>query len=381
MTRSYKILPIYTADVSGVCSALYELGGMVVIHDPSGCNSTYNTHDETRWYSQDSLIFISGLSEIDAILGNDDKFVADIVEAARTFSPRFVALVRSPIPCLNGTDFPALARLIQAQTGIPAFFVPTTGMHDYVCGAGEALGMIARRFVTPTERRVPRRVNLLGLTPLDFAAAGSVETLRRMVTEQGWTVGACWAMGDDLDTLARSGEAAVNLVVSSVGLSAAKVLRERFGTPYVVGAPIGAFAEPLFDALERAAETGENAVPYQSVSQNPGETVTLVGEPVTMGSLAAALRLSRDCGTRVLCPLEGHDGLLCPWDAAAEGEEGAEAALQCAKIVVADPMYRHICPPEADFTELPHWALSGRCFQKHLKNLFTLCEKEGRNLL
>ena len=27
-------LSTYTADVSGVCSALYELGGMVVIHDP-----------------------------------------------------------------------------------------------------------------------------------------------------------------------------------------------------------------------------------------------------------------------------------------------------------------------------------------------------------
>jgi hypothetical protein len=46
-------LSTYTADVSGVCSALYELGGMVVIHDPSGCNSTYNTHDEPRWYDMD----------------------------------------------------------------------------------------------------------------------------------------------------------------------------------------------------------------------------------------------------------------------------------------------------------------------------------------
>ena len=31
----------YTADCSGVASALYELGGMTVIHDASGCNSTY----------------------------------------------------------------------------------------------------------------------------------------------------------------------------------------------------------------------------------------------------------------------------------------------------------------------------------------------------
>ena len=48
MRQSYRIIPIYTSDVSGVCSALYELGGMVVMHDPSGCNSTYNTHDEIQ---------------------------------------------------------------------------------------------------------------------------------------------------------------------------------------------------------------------------------------------------------------------------------------------------------------------------------------------
>ena len=73
MRQAYRIIPIYTADVSGVCSALYELGGMTVMHDPSGCNSTYNTHDEIRWYDQDSLIFISGLTDIDAIMGNDEK--------------------------------------------------------------------------------------------------------------------------------------------------------------------------------------------------------------------------------------------------------------------------------------------------------------------
>ena len=75
MRQSYRIIPIYTADVSGVCSALYELGGMTVMHDPSGCNSTYNTHDEIRWYELDSMIYISGLTEIDAVMGNDEKMI------------------------------------------------------------------------------------------------------------------------------------------------------------------------------------------------------------------------------------------------------------------------------------------------------------------
>lgn len=117
MRQAYRIIPIYTSDVSGVCSALYELGGMVVIHDPSGCNSTYNTHDEIRWYNQDSLIFISGLTEIDAVMGNDEKFLSDIKEAAGELHPKFIALVSSPIPFMNGTDFPALAKVLETETG------------------------------------------------------------------------------------------------------------------------------------------------------------------------------------------------------------------------------------------------------------------------
>ena len=149
MRQSYRIIPVYTADVSGVCSALYELGGMVVMHDPSGCNSTYNTHDEIRWYEQDSLIYISGLTEIDAVMGNDAKFIRDIEETAKELHPKFIALAGSPIPFMNGTDFPALAQVIETETGIPAFAIPTNGMHDYTYGAGLAFAKIAERFVQP----------------------------------------------------------------------------------------------------------------------------------------------------------------------------------------------------------------------------------------
>ena len=113
------------------------------MHDPSGCNSTYNTHDEIRWYDQDSLIFITGLSEIDAVLGNDEKFIQDIEEAARELKPSFIALAGSPVPYMSGTDFPALAHIIEADIGIPVFAVPANGLHDYVRGAGMALEKLA----------------------------------------------------------------------------------------------------------------------------------------------------------------------------------------------------------------------------------------------
>ena len=365
MRQSYRIIPVYTADVSGVCSALYELGGMTVMHDPSGCNSTYNTHDEIRWYDQDSLIYISGLTEMDAIMGNDEKFIHDIEVAASELKPKFIALVGSPIPFMNGTDFPALAQILEEEMKIPAFSVPTNGMHDYVYGAGIALAEIAERFTDPGSKCTnPRSLNLLGITPLDFGPISHVQKLKESLERMGWDVISTWAMGDSLDALSRSGEAAVNLVVSSVGIRAAKVLERKFGTPYVIGTPVGEFTKELSEVLEQAADKRNVSYLKNRLSGTP--QVTLIGEPVTMGSLAAEIERRTNHPVRVLCPLEEYEGLLGENDRAVRGEEGTEAALQHTEIMVADPLYRPICPAGCRFFELPHIAFSGRIYLRKL---------------
>ena len=369
MRQSYRIIPIYTADVSGVCSALYELGGMTVMHDPSGCNSTYNTHDEIRWYDQDSFIFISGLTEIDAIMGNDQKFINDIEHAARELHPKFIALAGSPIPFMNGTDFPAIAKVIEDETGIPAFSVPTNGMNDYVYGAGIALEEIAKRFVSaPAEKQskggaLAHRVNLLGVTPLDFGPQENVEVLKDNLQKYGWTVVSTWAMGDDLETLQKSGEADVNLVVSAVGLRVAKALWKICSIPYVIGNPNVWMVEDIAKALEAAA-TGKSdpEVTYLQNRMQEEAEITLIGEPVTMGSLAAGIEKNYGRSVRVLCPLKECEALVGEKDEVVLGEEAMEEALKGAKMIVADPLYRPICPKDSSFYELPHVAFSGRIY-------------------
>ena len=403
MRQAYRIIPIYTADVSGVCSALYELGGMTVMHDPSGCNSTYNTHDEIRWYDQDSLIFISGLTDIDAIMGNDEKFLRDIEDVAEELKPKFIALASSPIPFMNGTDFPGLARALTAETGIPAFSVPTSGMHDYVYGAGLALSEIARHFTGAAEKR-KRKLNLLGVTPLDFGPQPMVDAMKRRLEKYGWEILSTWAMGDTLEDLSHAGEAEVNLVVSSMGIPAANVLREKFGTPFLVGTPVEGYEGEISDALEKAAESPceafedkkENSA-EKSGAQISGEQeelwkvtpdqviylrkknsplsgfiptpdITLIGEPVTMGSLAAVIEQKYRKKVQLLCPLEITEGLLRQEDEVIRGEEAMEEKLKTARIIVADPLYRPICPESATFYEMPHIAFSGRIYLKNLYN-------------
>lgn len=375
MKQTSRIISTYSADVFGVCSALFELGGMTIMHDASGCNSTYSTHDEPRWYDMDSMVYISGLSEMEAIIGDDEKLIGDIVAAARELRPRFITVAGTPIPTMTGFDFQAVAELIEQRTGIPAFGFGTTGMNTYVHGASMALEGIARRFV---KGDIPKTkdpsVNILGLTPLDFSVNGTDASIVRFLEEAGFTVISRWAMGSTLEQLAQAGSAHVNLVVSAAGLGAAKALRERFGTPYVVSVPMGtAFAQQLKAALRTA---GETQVPASSL---PGEDIVVIGEGITSLSLASAIELETGRGVKVLCTTECDRTLLRSKDRQALFEEEIAKEVSAAKLVIADPLFRPICPKDVRFVELPTEAFSGRIYRERIPNLVSgfpgfLCE-------
>lgn len=415
-------LSTYTADVSGVCSALYELGGMVVIHDPSGCNSTYNTHDEPRWYDMDSLVFISGLSQMDAIMGNDDKFINDIVRAAKDLAPRFIALVRTPIPLMTGTDFEGIARVIEKQTQIPVFYFPTTGMQSYVRGAGMALETAARELVEDStanmtsttknnaekkEAGIKRKINILGATPLDFSVNTTLDSIKKFLSRH-FEIISTFAMGSSIEEIQKAGQADVNLVISSVGVPAAKVLEERFHTPYVIGTPIQGFENIIAEKLLETAWTKQSQAAYLAISKkganrtddavtsmqkiqeqssNMDKLVTMIksnkqkkegqvsnkiyiiGEAVTSQSLKAALALKYGIDTTVICPLETEPEYIGKEVLLLTAEEDIKEALSDAATVIADPIYKTICSETVNFIPLPHEAFSGRIYRKEIPDL------------
>ena len=372
MKQIARIISIHAADTSGVCSMLYELGGMVVVHDASGCNSTYSTHDEPRWYRQDSMIYISALTEADAVLGNDEKLIADITAAAKDLSPNFIAVCGAPVPLLAGTDFPAIAAEIEARTGIPCFGLHTSGMHSYLTGASEALEAVVSHFCTDSLPRTDKpSANIIGATPLDFSITGAMESIRDWLNGAGFELVSCMAMGSTLNDVRRSSAAHVNLVVSSCGIATAELLRDRFGIPWVAGVPIGnRFPAVLAKALSDAAKNGGCALPFaERDASGSGKRLAIPGEAIFSGSLARAIELDSGAPCRVLCPLEAEDRLLAPGDLRIFDEDAAAEAFAGASGVIADPMYAPVCPPEVPFHRLPHEAFSGRCYRKESLNL------------
>ena len=370
MKQTARIISTYAADVSGVCSALYELGGMTVMHDASGCNSTYNTHDEPRWYDMDSMVYISALSEMEAVMGDDRKLVDDIVSVAKELHPGFIAVAGTPIPMVIGTDFEAVAAMIEKESGIPTMGFSTNGMHSYLSGASMAFAGLARRFcLGKTEKTGSLSANILGLTPLDFSVNGSAQDIKALLEQNGIEVVSSWAMGSSLEELQRAGAAHVNLVVSHAGLETAKLLKERFGTPYVAGVPVGReFSSLVVQTLRSAARTGENAVAYPKKARGHFDGV-IIGESVMAHSLAAAAALERAKNLRVLCPLEAEKELLGADSLHIHDETDIAECLAGERLIVADPLYKPICPKDAVFVPLAHEAFSGRIFRRDIPDL------------
>lgn len=381
-------ISIYSADAFGVCSALYELGGLCVMHDASGCNSTYNTHDEPRWYDFDSMVYISGLSEMEAIMGDDQKFIDDIVYTAKELSPNFIAMAGTPIPTMIGTDFKAIANIIEKETNIPTFGFDTTGMHSYVSGAYKAFEALAKRFLKRNDkesrgekkesidkesREVKNtiiKVNILGATPLDFSINKSIEAMVDLLKENNFEVISTWAMGSNLDDIKNAGDADVNLVVSYSGMGAAKYMYENLNIPYVIGTPFGKeFANKVIEDLKEVKSTKENKISYSNREIDENAEITIVGESIMSESLAYAISKEKNKTVNVISSLETDEKLLLEGDKIAMFEDDIEKCLKNSKTIIADPLFRPICPLDSNFISLPHEAFSGRIYRDEIPNI------------
>ena len=419
--QTHVFTSTYTADVSGVCSALYELGGMTVIHDPSGCNSTYSTHDEPRWFDTDSLMFVSGLDEMTAVLGDDNVLIDDVTHAVRDLKPRFVTLCSGSIPHIIAFDCKGVAHLLEKRTGVPMLPVTTTGNRSYVAGVGAALTEWVKRFADSLES--PYRVsssggpdcsantlegaagpesfsvNLLGVTPLDFSINGNVDAMRKVFEDAGIPVNCCAAMGESFDSLRHIFRASVNVVVSSCGRRLARYMEQTAGIPYVEGTPIGAYGAARLPKLAKKAyekkrasleEDSHGALDGTSGSLRmllakkkgdsegiclwkgnlaherwdvPDGQILIIGEEVFAQSLAAAInQLTPDCrhGLRAFAVWPDVDHGF-PEDVLAE-------LIRKSRYIIGDPLYRTI-PHDSKqntFVDFPHEAYSGRIFRDRI---------------
>ena len=338
-------LPPFAPDTSGAAAVLYPLGGMVVIVDAGGCAGNICGFDEPRWQEEGakSAVFSAGLRDMDAIMGRDDKLIEKVRLACEEIQPQFIAFIGTPVPAVIGTDYRALTRMAKKATGLPAIAVDSDGTKLYDAGGGKALLALCRAFAKGQTAGHCGTIGLLGLTPLDFSA-GERNRLADALRKEGWSAVCCYdRLTDFTQPCCRK-----NLVVSPLGLPAARFLAEHCGIPYEIGLP-GAFLNNLTAKIASGLAKEDH--------------VLIIHQQVLAGALRRALRQGGHHGP-ITCAtfFEQPAGTSEPGDAVFREEDEFQAFVADGRFtaIVGDPSFRRALPSFGGrFLALPHFAVSG----------------------
>lgn len=278
----HKMIYPFAPDQSGAAAVLYEMGGMIIIVDAGGCAGNICGFDEPRWLDTKSAVFSAGLRDMDAIMGRDDLMIDKITRASKKIDARFVALIGTPVPATIGTDYKALRRMAEKRTGLPVITMNTSGAGWYDEGIEKAYEALIGKFTNDAYTQPVMRgtAGVLGVTPLDSGRLDAADRIGEVLKAEGMTEVFCHGTACGLSDLGRAGSAEKNIVAAVSGLKAARMLKEKYGTPYECTDPLAR------DALEEALE-GAGA---DTISLFGGKRVLIIHQQVRANTIRNIIR-------------------------------------------------------------------------------------------
>lgn len=363
LPRLSLALPPFAPDTAGAAAVLYPLGGMTVIVDAGGCAGNICGFDEPRWQedAEPSAVFSAGLRDMDAIMGRDANLVAKIREAAAELTVSFVGLVSTPVPAIIATDFRAICRMVEKETGLPTIAVRTDGTRLYDRGASAACDALVQKFTAPRPHDAMRTgLGVLGLTPLDFSREERA-SLHALLSREDTPI----RFFDRLDDFREAARLKELLVVSPTGLKAARRLQRQWGIP------IRAELPPVFIHEAFSAVLSRLAALLQDGQQRE---ILIVHQQILANGLRRAIR--QRCPALSAGAVTVGSFFLLDRELQWEGdlhfrdERDFHACLQAhpGAIVIGDALLARAVPEPFGGTllDLPHFALSGRKAPMHL---------------
>ena len=316
------------------------------------------------------MVYCSGLRELDAVLGNDEKFIRNICEAAKEMHPNFIALVGSPVPMVIGTDLAGMAAWIEDETGIPAFGFSTTGLGLYPSGAflaGKTL--LQHAWKTANMQRMKEGMNILGDLPLDFAGTDFVERFRMLAQNQDIRIQASLFDRADMEQVSRVLFAGWNTAVSYSGALLGAWLWQTKKMPCITGFPMSAATAERWHSLAEEGQQRGGITAWGAQKELCGkeEGILILGDQMTANSLRAEIFYATGKRSCVGLPLGAQQESLGAGDLILKNEAQIQEAVNDPEItvVIGDPLYRQLLdvPQKKRFLPVLHYAVSSKVGQ------------------
>lgn len=181
-------------------------------------------------------IFASGMEEMHVIYGGEELLERGLKKLIQVAHPELIVIQNTCIPALIGEDCEGIARMVSEKTGVK---ILSTTNPNYKGTQLDGFQNVVNRYVTDLMERPQEirkgSVNLLGVLPGEHNWRNDLKEFHRILQALGLTVH-CTLVGDKTSVreILEAPQAEVNcLVYPEAGLSTARLMEERFGTPYL----------------------------------------------------------------------------------------------------------------------------------------------------
>jgi light-independent protochlorophyllide reductase B subunit len=256
------------SDYFGVLWALSGIRDAVILEHGAAGTTFYNavTFNAMNRQTTRGVHFTTGMDEDDVVMGREDKIVRALEELDRTYCPRVISLAATAITSVIGLDLEGVRRELQPTVNARLLAFPGGGFAgDYTTGIKSVFRTLVEEVVVPPSEIHPRSVNLIGPTADTFNHPSDYAEIERLLSLLGIDVHAVFTQGTNVASIESMSEAALNIVTRDLGLEAARLLEQRFGTPYHYGLPFGLRASVEF--LETIATILDLPLPRRVITE------------------------------------------------------------------------------------------------------------------
>ena len=269
MTKSY-LTNITPDSLSGLTFAFEGLHNTIVLlNGPTGCKFYHSATSDNQalrqeefdplnypelWYFGQPRIPCTYLDKRDYVYGSRDKIIEALEFLTSHLSFDLLVVLNSPGAALIGDDLDSIVSEVVKDK--PVITVETPGYSEYIWdGYSKACEYLINTFVLPPEKKAEEKkvINVLGLSIFHKYYQGDIRELHRLLDLCNIEINTFLCCDCDIENIRHMADADLNLVLHpDYGTGAAELLKEKFGTPYLIcdGLPVGySAAENLIHRL------------------------------------------------------------------------------------------------------------------------------------
>ena len=233
-----------------------------------------------------------------------------IVEIDETYVPKVIFVVASAVIAVIGTDIKGVCRYMQEKVNAKLVAFEDGGFRgDYTYGLRAVYKLLAKQIAKDCDKKEEKTYQIIGASAGSYRIRSDVWELQQLMSEAfGWKCRMVMGLESDIEDLETAGAARLNLIIRNEALEAGNILKDRFGTPFVYGAPYGyqgtidwlkqisaVIGEPINEELLARIEEKQADLmpmgggPMASMRRKPAQA-TIQADYDTLLGLAGAMR-------------------------------------------------------------------------------------------